>query len=290
MNEKKPTIKMALPPIVVPKIDDKGAIIIPEEHKDTPLLALIGKDGYYLRIKSAIHESITKLPVENFNLPELKPIVRTDLPKLPLEMLRQAHSFLRASYKKNKAETVVLYYFNAEQQEYKAIVPDQVVSAASIKYEIPADEAMKLQEDGWMLVGTIHSHPGFSAFQSGVDKDDEFEIDGWHITLGNVENDPPNYHVRYCAANTNFAMELADIVAIPTLETVIYPDNWMEKVRVVQTEKKGGFRSLGANGWNGTGQSVYGGNTNLTRETHASLYLISGNKIKEHKCIIVSQW
>lgn len=114
--------------------------------------------------------------------------IQVDLPKVPADLVWQIKEFFRAVVKKYHAESEVTLYYNPEKQHYKLHVPQQFVSHASVHYRRVG--TIHLEEmEGYLRVGTIHSHCDFGAFHSGTDVDDESDFDGLHVTFGHNDKD-----------------------------------------------------------------------------------------------------
>ena len=88
-------------------------------------------------------------------------------------------------------------------QKYKIYIPKQTVSSASVDYSIDYKE---LEKDEF-LAGSIHSHPDFDAFQSGVDHEDEFTFDGVHLTFGHIDKTIPDIHGRIVLGGKSYDAE-----------------------------------------------------------------------------------
>lgn len=111
-----------------------------------------------------------------------------DLPKISCFNLNKVKYFFKIVLEKFKSESIVLIYFNKEKKQYKIIAPEQVVSHSSVRYKRkPVSNTEEMS--GCVFVGTIHSHCDFEAFHSSVDIDDELDLDGFHITIGNNDKD-----------------------------------------------------------------------------------------------------
>ncbi len=69
--------------------------------------------------------------------------------------------------------------------------------------------------------GTVHNHVTLSAFQSGTDEMDEIEKEGFHITVGECDEEIIDIHVRAVMEQEQYDINIADIVELPT---------WMQSV------------------------------------------------------------
>lgn len=63
-------------------------------------------------------------------------------------------------------------------------------------------EDRKFFNDEWCLFMSIHHHCSASAFQSGTDLNDEKNYPGLHVTLGNLNKSPLDWHARVNFAGT----------------------------------------------------------------------------------------
>jgi len=108
------------------------------------------------------------------------------LPILPAALVNKAHTFFQMVWDKFHAEAEVMILYNRRTKEYVLWCPNQSVSGGSVDYKMD-EELGELQGNGFIVIGTIHSHCNFSAYHSGVDIHDEHDQDGLHITLGHVD-------------------------------------------------------------------------------------------------------
>jgi len=149
---------------------------------DNDICYIIGKDGIYLKKKLGIVESCTKVDKISI-LNDVETYGRLHLPKIPGKMFARVFGFFREAYLKYKGESAIILCYHDETKKYKIEVPVQEVSGAAVHYEVNTENK---REDGYRIIGTIHSHANFGAFHSGVDVADEKSFDGLHITIGHV--------------------------------------------------------------------------------------------------------
>lgn len=131
------------------------------------------------------------VPVNNISVLDdlnAEKCVLIDLPHIPMKLVWQIKKFFSLVVEKYSAEAQVTLYFNKDTQEYKVHIPEQCVSHGSVKYKRIGTVHLKGLE-GFLRVGTIHSHCDFEAFHSGTDISDEEDFDGLHITFGNNDKD-----------------------------------------------------------------------------------------------------
>ena len=131
------------------------------------------------------------VPVENLSfLDDLdaNSDVNVDLPKIPFKIVWQVKTFFEMVVKEFSSESEVTLYFNKETQEYRVHIPEQTVCHGGVKYKRIGTIHLKEME-GFLRVGTIHSHCDFDAFHSHTDIGDEEDFDGIHITFGNNDKE-----------------------------------------------------------------------------------------------------
>ena len=171
-------------------------------------------------------------------------------PKIPANIMRFTLDYFAAIFEDRRCEAAVLLYYNQESKKWAVLVPVQYdCSLAAVSYAIPGgkeipeitkdkemneqyqqtvEEAEGLENEGYYLVGTIHSHCDFDAFHSGVDDKDEFQFDGLHITIGHVDRvdspakdgSEPSYAARIIVNGTEIKKEIKDVACIGSSKKV----------------------------------------------------------------------
>ncbi len=205
-----------------------------DQMPDKKICYIIGKDGIYLKKKIGIFESV--VPVNSIShLKEVQCYAKVNIKKIPLKMFFQICSFFKKVNELYNAESVVLLCYNATKRKYKVIVPDQEVSGGSIKYDILNSYKESYSND-FDLIGTIHSHNTFGSFHSSVDTEDEKNIDGIHITVGNVNRNKVSISASVMVNGTRFKTSPKDhinsIVEGTELEESSFRSGYFHKVSV----------------------------------------------------------
>lgn len=135
------------------------------------------------------------VPVDNISfLDDIKNEININIniPKISFDITWKIKKFFELVLNYAKSEAAVILYFNPDKNHYLVEVPLQSVSHTSVFYE--KKPIIHLEEmQGYLCVGTIHSHCDFDAFHSGTDLNDESNFDGLHITFGN--NDKDNFSI-----------------------------------------------------------------------------------------------
>lgn len=189
---------------------------------------------------------------------ETKAWVKCELPKLPFEEVYKIKTFFELVVAKYRSEACVILYFNKETQQYRVVATPQTVSHSGVRYDRPSTSHV----DGYIPVGTIHSHCDFDAFHSHVDIGDEEDFDGLHITFGNNDKqkfsitasvvvngtrqkvDPLNFLLGIIPFKDElYAFESPFVVAPEWTKTI---NEWFEKVRpgMVVSYRKNTDRTL----------------------------------------------
>lgn len=188
---------------------------------DEPLYYLLARDGLYLVRRSRLFR--TELRVDG--LPWLQPHEEKallELPdKIPLELLEQAIDFFRAIFERFRSEALLLLYYLPNERRYELVAPKQEVSPLTCRYELgPTPE-------GWVRVGTLHSHGSLTSEHSDVDERDERHDDGLHFTVGGVDA-IPHMLCELAVGGRRFPVPLSQVVERATRTQV--PAAWMDAV------------------------------------------------------------
>ena len=145
-------------------------------------------------------------------------------PKIPYDLWTYIVLFHRYSVKKLNSETLNFLFFDPDNKEepWQCWVPPQKTSGMSVEtntdHELYDQERKKYHS---LQFGTVHNHVNISAFQSGTDEMDEMEKEGFHITIGDCDEEVVDIHVRAIMEQEQYDINIADIVELP---------DWMKSV------------------------------------------------------------
>jgi len=208
-------------------------ILTDEETVKPDMGYVLAEDGLYYINENKGYAFVAKPGELPFD--EIKPEMTCKFPPVSFKVYSEVLSFLRKVNDTHDAEGNVLLVLRKdipfEGQEYKVLVPKQKVSSGSVDYTIDHE----ILEEGEFLAGSIHSHPTFGAYQSGIDHADEVQFEGIHITLGHIDRPDSGVecHVRFCFAGTTHDIpkgEHGDYISTTTDVEDNFPDDWMGKV------------------------------------------------------------
>lgn len=275
-------------------IKREGSDLVIENLNGDERALLIAGNGIFEYFKTGFGTVIRKLPKDRY--PDISESMELSIAKLPEVMLKRALWFLREVYAKHSAEGAIVYFYNSEKKEYKEYVPKQEVAGASVEYNVPTEVYDAFRSEGFIVAGTIHSHPNFAAFQSGTDSKDEIAIDGWHITLGYITRPQPDYHCRWSFRGSIFDAKLEDIVEMGE-EKIDYPAEWIESVSkktytvpVWKGSQVGHSRQLPHYSWKDDGWGADWENWNqpsmLSKKETAFIFQ-NESTVEETECIVI---
>ena len=122
-----------------------------------------------------------------------------DAEPLTANIYAQAVAFFRRNWETHKTESEVIITQHRETKAFKLYVPTQRVSHGGV-YSIYDPKTI---DRAYLVVGTIHSHPG-SAFHSSTDESDARDMDGMHLTVGYLDRDEPEVAAMVALNGTFF--------------------------------------------------------------------------------------
>lgn len=196
---------------------------------------IVASNGIFLRKESAL--GITQTRVGNpAHLPELQPELEYKLPPVPKKLSARIAGFLLRADKEFHSEAAVLLCLD-KQRRWRIVIPRQDASGADVKYFVDPDTIPK----GWLLAGTVHSHPfnkTSTPSASWTDESDERKIDGVHLVAGSLEKNP-KYGAAVVVDGTRFKyMNWEDLIEPAEPRTDLVPDEWLDKI---ENKKKPGL-------------------------------------------------
>jgi hypothetical protein len=145
---------------------------------------LVAGNGFFLHKDLGCFKQL--VPVED--IPVLPEITVGDavceLPPIPGSLVYKTKKFFEEVFSLHQSEACVIVHYNKFTNDFFLEIPDQRVTPAGVNYHRVGEV-----REGYLPVGTIHSHCDFHAFHSGVDDADEASFDGLHCTFGHNNQD-----------------------------------------------------------------------------------------------------
>ena len=168
--------------------------------------------------------------------------------KIPGRIIEQATDFFRRILAKDNSEAEVLITMHNDTKEFRLFVPIQRVNHSGVKSIYEPTHIDK----NYTVVGSIHSHCNFGAFHSGTDSGDASDMDGVHLTIGMLQNDPPEIVAMVAMNGVEFHYEDPAEIAELSFRGATAPDWWDQYVYpgATQSDKPKTLKSLTQEQWN----------------------------------------
>lgn len=189
-------------------------------------------------------------PAQNFpaELVDQLPFMQLKLPRIPRRMFELVVGFFDRIYDLWRSEAIVLLGWDRSNERYRIIVPQQEAVVyqtkysravpVSVRYEVPSP----LQE--FTPIVSIHSHADQNAYASAMDRQDEAHFPGWHIVVGRLDLEPPEFHAEGVIDGNRFALKVEQVLEGYQQRRVGVPQEWIDRVKV--DVQSGGFRVVHA--------------------------------------------
>lgn len=146
--------------------------------------------------------------------------------RFPKWVVLQAKDFFTRIYNNHKTEAEVCVTYNWDTKQFRVYVPEQWVSGGGVHYRVnPAH-----LQDGWFIVGTLHSHCNFGAGHSGIDTHDAEHNDGIHITIGDLLKNPVSFAQMLAFGKTRIDLDFDEAVDMSMDGPETAPEWWDRQV------------------------------------------------------------
>lgn len=137
--------------------------------------------------------------------------LKCKLPRIPFVLVWKIKQFFKEVIKKHHAESCTVLFYNFEKNHWIVHIPVQTVSHGGVQYLREGASSLS-NMDGYLPVGTIHSHCDFQAFHSNTDQDDENTFDGFHGTFGHNDKDVFSITTSFVINGTRFKLNPLDFL------------------------------------------------------------------------------
>ncbi|CAB4157863.1 hypothetical protein UFOVP683_53, partial [uncultured Caudovirales phage] len=173
--------------------------------------------------------------IENHNL------IKWTGKKIPFAEIQKVMSFFVWQFKTYKTESQ-LRILRDSKGNFIFVPFYQYIEAGLQSNEIKdSKENIELTEkylkEGFHFFGSIHHHCSSGAFQSGTDYNDEIKINGFHFTIGNLDNPIFSLHGRFVFRGVCYKINLLEIfdnldfLNTENIPENIFPFRWMETLK-----------------------------------------------------------
>ena len=183
---------------------------------------VVARDGLYLRKRSLLGVSQTKVG-RIAHLPAGSEFVDYALPRVPADLMARVVGFFRAVYRLHQTEAAVLLVWR--DGVFDLVVPPQKVTAVSVSFDVRDGDV----PPGWRVVGSMHSHGAYGAYASTTDEDDEAELDGLHVVVGDLERRSIGYAAAIVVDGVRFDLKASRLFERPR-RFVEPPADWLARV------------------------------------------------------------
>ncbi len=133
-------------------------------------------------------------------------------PRMTPEMWAEIMAFFQWTYKEHKSEAQVRLFVHPDKGWMAWAFPQKGGTSLTTK-EVENEDSKKQRAEqipeGYIAFGTIHHHCSISAFQSSTDTDDEKNVDGLHITIGNIDKEQFTMHARLYLKGNKFEPDMS---------------------------------------------------------------------------------
>ncbi|MEI7742867.1 MAG: hypothetical protein WCK58_03835 [Chloroflexota bacterium] len=191
---------------------------------------VVARDGLYLRKRSLLGVSQTKVG-RIAHLPPGSEFVDYALPRVPADLMARVVGFFRAVYRLQRTEAAVLLVWR--DGVFDLVVPPQKVTAVSVEFDVRDGDV----PPGWRVVGSMHSHGAYGAYASTTDEDDEAELDGLHVVVGDLDRSRTGFAAAVVVDGVRFALKPASLFERPR-RFVEPPQDWLARVKVAPEPRR----------------------------------------------------
>lgn len=143
-------------------------------------------------------------------------------PQIPGLLIGQAVAWFRRIWEEHHTEAALLITYKEDDPRlFRLFAPPQKCGGAHVEFAYDPTTI----EEGWAVVGSIHSHCNFSAHHSGTDTKDATDIPGIHITIGHVDRDDPDFDLFMAAQDVEFPAAY-QLICEPWVRDATPPRHW----------------------------------------------------------------
>lgn len=216
--------------------------------KTTTTPAFLTKNAQLYRVvNNFVGRTITvSSPAFTDNIISVQEEATYNLPAIPHVLIDKLDQFFRLVDAQHGTESIVMLTYDLDKEGSEGwgiLVPDQVNTSVHCNYD--PHSIAEVKPDNVMIVGSVHSHPGMSAYASGTDHKDQADFDGIHITFGwqkSVNNGATQYYIEMQMAGKAYTLDPEDVFEDYIIDKAPDPEvvGWTDKVKKVSPPKAGG--------------------------------------------------
>lgn len=210
----------------------------PFEWPDDPFFYLVAKEGIYQCRNHMFFRSCVLAKSVSGVLPHKESVI-PKYPRMPKELLQKVVGFFGFIADKYDTECIVLLVYNMQSKAVEIVCPKQWVDSrpsmvnkgqwytkADIKYEVP------ILPPHLLKIGDIHSHIKMAAYHSFMDKADEEHRPGIHVTIGRIDEEPPDMCASIVVDGVRFVMDDMMEVIEDYDARASFPAAWLDQFSI----------------------------------------------------------
>lgn len=201
----------------------------------------------YRIVNNFVGRSVTAVSPElSSNILPLEEEAVYTMPAIPHVLVDKLDQFFRLVDAQHGTESIVMLTYDVNKSGsdgWGILVPDQTNTSVHCNYD--PNSIAEIKPDDVLIVGSVHSHPGMSAYASGTDHQDQADFDGIHITFGwqkSVNNGATQYYAEMQMAGKAYKLNIEDVFEDYIVEKIPDPEvvGWTDKVKKVTPPSMGG--------------------------------------------------
>jgi hypothetical protein len=165
-------------------------------------------------------------------------VLRPGLPRIPSNLwgawTALCFHFVENSIRSNLEVSVRILQNEADETQFKIIVPRQEVTAASVRIKdfedavdlLTGEPIVSYPIPGWRSFGSSHSHNTMQAFASAVDDKYELGDPGFHVIVGGIDTKKKKYHLfaSVTSGKVRYKIPHDSLIDITPDHTKFHPD------------------------------------------------------------------
>jgi proteasome lid subunit RPN8/RPN11 len=214
-------------------------IVLKMPGQPAPAAALyyeVAENGVFQVRETAVYRAVTRVDGPIPSLAAEREHVVLRFPRLPRRTVPDVLAFFAEVHRRHDGEAMVLLFYRGETREFRIGVPPQTIPGRRrFDGRWRADHAViygtVARPDGFVRLGTIHSHADLPAYSSGVDCADERYEDGLHIVFGDFHRRELSIAAAFAAGGVRFRLAPRDVLEPCTVPGRPARPEWMAQVR-----------------------------------------------------------
>lgn len=223
------------------------------ERPSASLYYEVAENGLFQVRNTALYRAVTRAPGP---LPGLQPEyerLQLDFPPLPTRLLQDVIAFFAEVYRRYAGEAVVILFYRVETREHRVGVPPQTLPGRrQFDGNWRAHHALyyghATRPNGFLRLGTIHSHADLPAYSSAVDCADEQFEDGLHVVFGDFHRRNLSRCASFVVNGVRFPLRPVDVLEPVSVPARPARPEWMKRIQLERVGSKTGSDGSCSNG------------------------------------------